>query len=195
VTRLVFYRGEYQGVKIVDDKKVYGPFWDSIIIPATEEQERSAEQFTSHLVGQPFDWKCMIQFVIPWNSCRDPKYCSAIILEVLQHGLHMFPGVNLKISPNGLYRIFLSCHSTLVYSSTRLNTVQVMSWHRYRASARRPRFPPRNRRSSDGSAKRGETLKVPTRHGPQLAGQPPRFPIGTIWSGSASSVISPCKDK
>ena len=109
--------GEYQGVHIVNDKKIYGPLWDSVVIPATEEQEGAAEQFTSHLVGLPFDLKCMIEFVLPWRSCRKPEYCSAIILDVLQNGLHMFPEVDLKISPNGLYRIFLSCHSTLVYSS------------------------------------------------------------------------------
>jgi hypothetical protein len=39
--------GEYQGVHIVNDKKVYGPLWDSVVIPATQEQEGAAEQFTS----------------------------------------------------------------------------------------------------------------------------------------------------
>ena len=109
--------GEYQGVHIVDDKKVYGPLWDSVVIPVTQQQEQSAEQCASQLIGKPFDLKCMIEFVLPWRSCEKPAYCSAIILDVLQSGLHMFPGVNLKISPNGLYRKFISCHSTLVYSS------------------------------------------------------------------------------
>ncbi|MGA3242277.1 MAG: hypothetical protein ABSG03_39005 [Bryobacteraceae bacterium] len=121
--------GEFQGVHIVGDKKAYGPLWDSIVIPATQEQERAAEQFTSHLAGRPFDMKCMVEFVLPWRSCPKPGYCSAIILDVLQNGLHMFPKVDFKISPNGLYRIFLSCHSTLVYSSMPDDAIEFKETH------------------------------------------------------------------
>jgi len=109
--------GEYQGVNIVGDSKVYGPLWDSIIIPVTHEQEEVLERSANPLVGSPFDLKCMLQFILPWRSCLHPTYCSAIILDLLQSTLHMFPQINLKISPNGLYRIFLACHSTLVYSA------------------------------------------------------------------------------
>jgi hypothetical protein len=67
----------------------------------------------------------MIQFMLPWNSCKNPSYCSAIILDVLQNGLHMFPGPNLKISPNGLYRIFRSCRATLVYSAVPDDMIEI----------------------------------------------------------------------
>jgi hypothetical protein len=109
--------GENQGVHIIGDRKRYGPLWDSIVIPATLEQENAAERFTSHLIGLPFDLSCMIRFVFPWRSCEKPQYCSAIVLDVLQSSLQMFPGVQLKISPNGLYHLFLCCRATLVYGA------------------------------------------------------------------------------
>lgn len=105
--------GEYQGVHMLRDQKIYGPLWDSIEIPATPGQEYAAQRFAFRLIGLPFDWAGMIRFLFSWPSRRKAQYCSAIILDVLQKSLHMFPGVELDISPNGLYRLFLAHEHTL----------------------------------------------------------------------------------
>jgi hypothetical protein len=39
---------------------------------------------------------------------------------VLQQSLHMFPGVELKISPNGLYRLFVSAHPLMISARRRI---------------------------------------------------------------------------
>jgi len=40
-------------------------------------------------------------------------------LDVLQRSLHMFPGVQLKTSPNGLHRLFIAEHALLVSAPAR----------------------------------------------------------------------------
>jgi len=101
--------GIFTGTHMICDRKIYGTNWDEILIPATWEQEKAVERFTFHLIGFPFDWRGMISFLLPFfDRRREAKYCSSIVLDVLQHGLHMFPEAQLKISPNGLYRLFIS---------------------------------------------------------------------------------------
>jgi hypothetical protein len=107
--------GKYTGTHMICDRKVYDSDWDQVLIPATEEQEEAAEKYIFHLTGFPFDFRGMIGFMVPFLDCRrKAKYCSAIVLDVLQRALHMFPGVQLKTSPNGLHRLFLSKHSLVI---------------------------------------------------------------------------------
>jgi hypothetical protein len=107
--------GKYTGTHMICDRKVYDRDWDQVLIPATEEQEEAAERYISHLTGFPFDFRGMIGFMIPFLDCRrKARYCSAIVLDVLQRALHMFPGVPLKTSPNGLHRLFISRHSLVI---------------------------------------------------------------------------------
>jgi hypothetical protein len=74
-----------------------------------------AERFAFLLIGFPFDWRGLLSFLLPLiDRRRKAKYCSAIVLEVLQSTLHMFPEAQLKISPNGLYRLILSRRSTVI---------------------------------------------------------------------------------
>lgn len=107
--------GKYTGTHMICDRKVYDTDWDQVLIPATQEQEEAAEQYIYHLTGFPFDFRGMIGFIVPFLDCRrKAKYCSAIVLDVLQRALHMFPGVQLKTSPNGLHRLFISRHSLVI---------------------------------------------------------------------------------
>jgi hypothetical protein len=107
--------GIYTGSHVVCDHKIYDHWWDRILIPATQKQENVAEGFAFHLIGFPFDWRGLISFLLPFiDRRRKAKYCSAIVLEVLQGSLHMFPDVQLKVSPNGLYRLFLSSHPIMI---------------------------------------------------------------------------------
>ena len=107
--------GIYTGTHLICDRKVYPPDWDQILIPATEEQEQAAERYIYHLVGFPFDFRGMIGFLLPFfDRKRKARYCSSIVLDVLQRSLHMFPGVQLKTSPNGLYRLFIAKHALLI---------------------------------------------------------------------------------
>jgi hypothetical protein len=107
--------GIYTGTHMICDRKVYAPNWDQILIPATEEQEQAAERYIFHLIGFPFDFRGMIGFLIPFfDRRRKAKYCSSIVLDVLQQSLHMFPGVQLKTSPNGLHRLFISEHPLVI---------------------------------------------------------------------------------
>jgi hypothetical protein len=107
--------GLHVGTHMICDRKVYDHYWDSILIPATQEQEKAAERFIFYLIGIPFDWRGLIGFLLPlFDRRRKARYCSSIVLEVLQESLHMFPGIGLKISPNGLYRLFVSGHPLLI---------------------------------------------------------------------------------
>ena len=107
--------GIYTGTHLICDRKVYGPNWDQVLIPATEEQEEEAERYIFHLIGFPFDFRGMIGFLVPFfDRRRKAKYCSSIVLDVLQHSLHMFPGVQLKTSPNGLHRLFIAEHALVI---------------------------------------------------------------------------------
>jgi hypothetical protein len=109
--------GIYQGAHMVCDRKTYDHFWDQVLIPATQQQEDAAERFSFHLIGVPFDWRGMISFLLPFfDRRRKAKFCSSIVLDVLQESLHMFPGVQLKTSPNGLHRLFISEHALIVSS-------------------------------------------------------------------------------
>jgi hypothetical protein len=110
--------GMYTGAHMICDRKAYGHYWDQVLIPATQEQEKTAEKLIFHLVGAPFDWRGMFGFLLPFiGRHRKAKYCSSIVLDVLQKSLHLFPGVQLKISPNGLYRLFVSSHPVLISSA------------------------------------------------------------------------------
>jgi len=107
--------GLYIGAHMICDRKIYDPCWDQILIPATQEQERAAEGFIFHLIGLPFDMRGMVGFLFPFlDRGRQGTYCSSIILNVLQESLHMFPGIGRKISPNGLYRLFLAAHPLVI---------------------------------------------------------------------------------
>jgi hypothetical protein len=107
--------GIYTGTHLICDRKVYSPNWDQVLIPATEEQEEAAERYIFHLVGFPFDFRGMIGFLVPFfDRRRKAKYCSSIVLDVLQQSLHMFPGVQLKTSPNGLHRLFVAEHALVI---------------------------------------------------------------------------------
>ena len=106
--------GIFQGSHIICDHRVYDHWWDAIWLSATKEQEDGAEAFAFHLIGIPFDWRGMVSFLIPFFDCRrNSAFCSSIVLDVLQRSLHMFPGIQLKISPNGLYRLFRSEYPTM----------------------------------------------------------------------------------
>ena len=109
--------GVFQGAHMIRDYKVYIPSWDAILIPATQEQEDAAQRFAFGLVGIPFDFRGMCNFLFPGRSRRKGKYYSAVILDVLQNGLHMFPNAKPKISPNGLHKLFLSHKHTLISDS------------------------------------------------------------------------------
>jgi hypothetical protein len=106
--------GVLQGAHMVRDHRMYGPLWDSILIPATQEQEDAAQRFAFALIGIPFDLRGLFRFLLPGRSRRKGKYCSAVILDVLQKSLRMFSGVQSKISPNELHRLFLSHKHTLI---------------------------------------------------------------------------------
>jgi hypothetical protein len=109
--------GVFVGAHMIRDHKVYNPSWDAILIPATQEQEDAAQRFAFGLVGIPFDFRGLLRFVFPGRSRRKGKYCSAVILDVLQNGLHMFPNAKPKVSPNSLHRLFLSHKHTLISDS------------------------------------------------------------------------------
>lgn len=107
--------GQFTGAHMICDRKIYDQYWDRILIPATQAQETAAERYAFQLIGFPFDMRGMIGFLLPFlDRPSKPKYCSAVILDVLQQGFHMFPGVKLKISPNGLYRLFLAGHPLMI---------------------------------------------------------------------------------
>jgi hypothetical protein len=100
--------GEYTGSHIVCDHRTYGKLWHTIRIPASRLEERDAQRFAFHLIGFPFGWKGLLSFLLPCiDRRRTAKYCSSIILDVLQNSMHLFPGVELKISPNGLFKLCL----------------------------------------------------------------------------------------
>ena len=100
--------GEYTGSHVVCDHRIYGKWWDEIEIPATRKQERDALRFAFTLVGFPFGWHGLLSFLSPCiDRRREAKYCSSIILDLLQKKMHLFPGHELKISPNGLYKLCL----------------------------------------------------------------------------------------
>jgi two-component system chemotaxis response regulator CheB len=110
--------GIYKGVHTICDRKSYDHYWDQIIIPATQEQEKGAEQFILQLIGVPFDWLGMTSFLVPLlGRSRKANNCSSLVLQVLQDSLHMFPGIPLKISPNGLHKLLTSEHALVVSTS------------------------------------------------------------------------------
>jgi hypothetical protein len=107
--------GVHQGVHLICDRRVYGPLWDSIIVPSTQEQEDAAERLALRLIGAPFDWRGLFSFLFPFvDRRRKATYCSSIILDVLQSSLQMLPEVRLKISPSGLHRRFLAQHHLMI---------------------------------------------------------------------------------
>jgi hypothetical protein len=110
--------GEYTGVHMMNDRRSYTKHWAQVLIQSSYEQERDAEKYIFQLVGHRFDWRGLISFLMPFSDRnRRGMYCSSVVLDVLQSSLHMFPGVQLKISPNGLYRLFLSEHPTILASA------------------------------------------------------------------------------
>jgi hypothetical protein len=109
--------GIHTGAHMICDRKIYPKNWDEILVPATQEQETAAENYIFHLIGFPFDWRGMVGFLLPFfDRRRKAKYCSSIVLDVLQQNLHLFPGVELKISPNGLYRLFMAEHPLVIFA-------------------------------------------------------------------------------
>jgi hypothetical protein len=109
--------GVFQGAHMVRDHRLYGPLWDAILIPVTQEQEDATQRVAFALIGLPFDFRGLFRFLLPGRPRRKGKYCSALILDVLQNGLHMFSGVKPKVSPNGLHRLFLRHKHTLISDS------------------------------------------------------------------------------
>src|SRR5580658_3166705 len=82
--------GPYQGVRMICDRKIYDQYWDTILLPTTWEQEKTAEEFIFHLIGLPFDLRGMVSFLVPvLDRHRRAAYCSSVILEVLQQSLHI----------------------------------------------------------------------------------------------------------
>jgi len=115
--------GVFQGSNMIHDHRIYNSSWDSVLIPATEEQEKSVQRYAFSLIGTPFDMNGMVRFTLPGGARRKYRYCSAVIMEVLQNALHMFPGESLKISPNGLHRLFLSHKHVLTCDCMQDDTV------------------------------------------------------------------------
>ena len=100
--------GLLQGSHMVRDHRVYDHWWDTVFLRSTVKQEAAAERFAFLLVGFPFDWKGLISFLVPYfKRNRRGKYCSSLVLEILQKSLHLYPGCRMKLSPNGLYRLFI----------------------------------------------------------------------------------------
>ncbi len=99
--------GLYLGVHMHRDHKVYDEWWECVEIPATQEEEDAALQFAFQYIGLPFDWRGMFGFLLPFldRRRRKAKYCSSVILDVLQNSMQMLTGHELKVSPNGLYRL------------------------------------------------------------------------------------------
>jgi hypothetical protein len=109
--------GVFKGAHMVRDHKIYGPLWDAVLVPATQEQEDAAQRYAFALIGMPFDLRGLFRFLLPGSSRRKGKYCSAVVMDVLQNELHMFSGAKTKVSPNGLHRLFLSHKHTLISDS------------------------------------------------------------------------------
>jgi hypothetical protein len=110
--------GVFKGAHMIRDHKIYGPLWDAVLVPATQEQEDAAQRYAFALIGRPFDIRDLIRFLLPGSSRRRGKYCSAVVMDVLQNELHMFPGYkSKKVSPNGIHRLFLSHKHTLISDS------------------------------------------------------------------------------
>jgi len=100
--------GLLRGSHMVDDHKVYDRWWDKVTIKSTAAQEADAEGFAFMMVGFPFDWRGMFSFLVPFfKRNHQGQYCSSLVLEILQKALHLYPGVQTKLSPNGLYRLFI----------------------------------------------------------------------------------------
>lgn len=98
--------GLYLGVHMHCDHKVYDQWWEPVVIPVSQEEEDAALRFAFQYIGLPFDWRGMFGFLLPFmDRRRKAKYCSSIILDVLQSSLHMLKEQELKVSPNGLYRL------------------------------------------------------------------------------------------
>jgi hypothetical protein len=107
--------GIHLGTHMIRDRKIYDRLWDTVLLPTTEEQERKAERYIFHLIGSPFDWRGIAAFLVPiLGRRRKPRYCSSVILDVLQQSLHMFPGLGLRISPNGFYRLIVAGHPLII---------------------------------------------------------------------------------
>jgi hypothetical protein len=110
--------GVFQGTHMVRDHKTYGPLWDAVLVPATQEQEDAAQRYAFALIGKPFGVRDLFRFLLPGSSRRRGKYCSAVVMDVLQNELHMFSEVkSYKVSPNGIHRLFLSHKHTLISDS------------------------------------------------------------------------------
>jgi hypothetical protein len=127
--------GVFQGAHMVRDHRMYGPLWDAILIPTTQEQEDAAQRFAFALIGIPFDLRGLFRFLVPGRSRRKGKYCSAVILDVLQKSLRMFLEVKSKISPNGLHRLFLSHKHTLISDSVPKDSLTLGACPEYRSPA------------------------------------------------------------
>jgi len=107
--------GEHTGCHMICDRKVYDRYWDQVLIPATREQEKAAEKYTFHMIGLPFDFGGLARFLVPFlDRNRRRNYCSSLVLEVLQRNLHLFPKAGLRISPNGLHRLFVADHPLVI---------------------------------------------------------------------------------
>jgi hypothetical protein len=107
--------GIHTGCHMICDRKLYDEHWDLVLVPATWEQEKAAEKYAFHMIGIPFDFRGMAGFVLPFfGRRRKPRYCSSLVLDVLQQSLRMFPGIGLRISPNGLHRLFLAAHPLVI---------------------------------------------------------------------------------
>ena len=100
--------GLHLGSHMLQDHRIYGPGWDAVYIKATKEQVLDAEGWAFMMAGHPFDWKGMVSFLFPFfKRHHRGRYCSSMVLEILQRTLHLYPGVEPKLSPNGLYRLFI----------------------------------------------------------------------------------------
>jgi hypothetical protein len=107
--------GAHTGCHMICDRKVYDSDWDMVLLPATWDQEKAAENYAFHLIGLPFDFQGMAGFLLPFAvRRRKPRYCSSLVLDVLQQSLRMFPGERLRISPNGLHRLFMANHPVVI---------------------------------------------------------------------------------
>ena len=118
-------KGLYQGVHLRCDSPAYEGCWRVVYLPASPEQEQRIQAYAHTFTGAPFDWHGVLYFLLPFcdrrnggaiplpaerrsgDRRRPGAYCSSVVLEVLQRALGMFPDAQLKISPNGFYRLIL----------------------------------------------------------------------------------------
>jgi hypothetical protein len=84
------------------------PYWDSVSIPLSEEDERRGLEWATRQIGDRYDWPgIFFSEVLPLNRRADSRwFCSELCCEFL-NVVGYLPGIYPAISPERLYRLIM----------------------------------------------------------------------------------------